>query len=154
MRKYWNTSILETIEIFRESLLVLVPVVERAKIPWRNPDNYDDWDEIASTLFQSIVIGSIKSSAKGRNCSEIIGYDVRVSNYKGICFVGTPGGKYHYAFVCFQTNKKPFDECLFARVDENGDVIGMVTEEFGNRKMYIIDPQKDSVIADKIRVEL
>jgi hypothetical protein len=38
-------SVDELIDVFRQGLLALIPVAERAQVTWRYPDAYDDWDE-------------------------------------------------------------------------------------------------------------
>ena len=40
---------------FRDSLRVLLPMVERVDIPWRRGDAYDEWDAITSVLFNKLV---------------------------------------------------------------------------------------------------
>ncbi len=47
---------------FREGLFVLVPVLERISMAWKRPDAYDDWDTIAATLFDKLVVEVIRWS--------------------------------------------------------------------------------------------
>lgn len=36
--------------------------MDRVHIPWYNDTSYDDWDHIAQTLYQEIVIDSLQWS--------------------------------------------------------------------------------------------
>ena len=55
----------EAVRIFREGLLALIPVVEKAKMmPWADPHAYDDWDVIAQGLYEGIVILSLANSTQ------------------------------------------------------------------------------------------
>ena len=58
----WRTSVTDLLEIFHDSLVALVPQMQRARIGWRNGVAYDDWDEIAETLFGKIVVASLQWS--------------------------------------------------------------------------------------------
>jgi hypothetical protein len=58
MSNIWNTSVAETVRVAQGALRALVPIVEKAQMPWREPNNYDDWDLIASAMLRSIVIMS------------------------------------------------------------------------------------------------
>ena len=40
---------------FREALNAMVPMAERAGIGWRRIDAYDQWDNIAASLFSGLV---------------------------------------------------------------------------------------------------
>ena len=47
---------------FRTALLAIVPAVERAGISWKRPDAYDEWDAIATTVFDKLVIEVLRWS--------------------------------------------------------------------------------------------
>lgn len=48
-------EISELIELFRAGLVALIPVAERARIAWREPNVCDPWEGIEQALFASIV---------------------------------------------------------------------------------------------------
>ncbi|MEM1367735.1 MAG: hypothetical protein AAGG02_06895 [Cyanobacteria bacterium P01_H01_bin.15] len=50
----------ELLDIFRGGLMALIPTMEHAKIPWQQAENYDDWDAIAETLYEQIVIDALR----------------------------------------------------------------------------------------------
>ena len=70
----WQTSLTELLGIFRQALSVLVPIVEQAKISWREGEAYDDWDGIASSLFENIVVNSLEFAQE-------ISFDLRMPKY-------------------------------------------------------------------------
>jgi hypothetical protein len=70
----WITSVDELVTIFRDALAAVAPVLERAHIYSDDQKAYDDWDEIAQTLFDSIVARSIR-------WSEEAGADVDLGQY-------------------------------------------------------------------------
>lgn len=56
----WRTSVDEVLRVFHDALEALLPLMDRAHIPWREGEAYDDWDAIAETLFQRIVGSAIE----------------------------------------------------------------------------------------------
>ena len=59
----WSTSINELVEIFFEGLQALIPTMIKAKINFNDIDSYDDWDNIVESLYNSVVINSIKNAS-------------------------------------------------------------------------------------------
>jgi hypothetical protein len=108
-----------------EAFRALVPVVERAHIPWKQPDAYDDWDEICRAVYRSIVIRSVECAGDVEPFMPLLDYDVRVRSYAGNSFIAEQGEGRATAFVCFETLNSPFDQCLFAELDEAFNVVGL-----------------------------
>lgn len=61
----WRTQIDHLIDVFRSSLLDLIPHLEAAQIPWREEEAYDEWDSITSVLFENIVLRPIRWGIAG-----------------------------------------------------------------------------------------
>lgn len=40
---------------FAEACRSLVPALDRADVPWRDGEQYDNWDRVAEALFESLV---------------------------------------------------------------------------------------------------
>jgi hypothetical protein len=40
---------------FADACRALVPSLDRAVVPWRDGDQYDNWDRVAEALFESLV---------------------------------------------------------------------------------------------------
>lgn len=130
MPNVWHTSISETIRIAQEAMRVLVPTVEKARIPWREPANYDDWDLIASAIYKAIVILAIENSPEFEQANKIIEYNKRVEDYNSFSFITDMTSTRLLALVSFVTDNEPFDACLFAELDENERVEGTVRRPF------------------------
>lgn len=120
----WTTSVDELIKLFGDAIRALIPIAERARMHWREPDAYDDWDHICEAIFQSIVIASIDFSHDNRPLLPIPDYDRRISSYEKHSFVSNSYSKDTVAFICFETENTPFDICLFAVLDQNLNVVG------------------------------
>lgn len=56
----WHTTITELIGLFRDALVDLIPSLERARIPWRNGEAYDEHDAIAQALYDAYVVSAIR----------------------------------------------------------------------------------------------
>jgi hypothetical protein len=56
----WTTSTDELLGLFGDAIRALVPIAERAQMRWKEPDAYDDWDQICEAIYRSIVIRSIE----------------------------------------------------------------------------------------------
>jgi hypothetical protein len=57
--KVWRTSVTELMLLFRDALVAIAPILDQAHIKWRIHESYDQWDEIANTLFEQIVGDSL-----------------------------------------------------------------------------------------------
>jgi hypothetical protein len=120
----WTTSVDELVRLFGDGIRALIPIAERARMQWKEPNSYDDWEHICEALFRSIVIRSI-SFADGIGTSlPVPDYDRRINSYARNSFVGDSNSKDPVALICFETDASPFDACLFALLDRNLNVIG------------------------------
>lgn len=126
----WETSVDELLSIFRSSLLALIPELERAKINWRGPSAYDDWDEIAQVLFRNIVAKSIEWAMPGTNGTplNLPSYGVRYPDYTTMSFVevvinSADHDREILAFIGYGTVEEPFDRVHAFLVDEAGSVL-------------------------------
>jgi hypothetical protein len=123
-RTKWATSVDELVRLFGDAIRALIPIAERARMQWKAPDSYDDWDHICEAIYRSIVIRSIEF-AEGMGVSlPVPDYDHRINSYEKNSFIGDLNSKDEMAFVCFETEASPFDVCLFALLDRNLNVVG------------------------------
>jgi hypothetical protein len=65
---------------FRFALQSLVPAFDRASIPWRDEEQYDDFDDIARAVFKSFVLRVVEESLER---SDAIGIMYDVGPYTG-----------------------------------------------------------------------
>ena len=93
----WTTSVVELLSIFREGLVAMVPIAEKARIPWRDGEAYDDWDGIASALYTNIVVRGIDDSLGTPFGAGMPRYDTQYDSYAGFRYIvledgGVPPG--------------------------------------------------------------
>ena len=151
----WGTSVNKIIHIFRDALLALIPIADRARILWREPDNYDDWDLIAQSLFRSIVVMSLENADECKALQGTPKYDERISDYSLKSFLSTSKGSGELAFICFETDSLPFDTALLARLDEAGRVLRLERQDVGQLHFLLSGRSKDSIVEiDRISVNL
>jgi hypothetical protein len=141
------------IHIFRDALLALIPMADRARISWKEPDNYDDWDSIAQSLFYTFVVKSLEYTNEWNNFDEIPGYDIRKSSYAKSSFLSVSTDPTELVFVCFETNSLPFDTAMFARLDVTGGVRQLERQPV-NRIQFILSGRSAGSITviDRINV--
>ena len=118
------TSVNELVLLFSDAMRVLIPIAERAHMPWKEPDAYDDWDHICEAIYRSMVISSIEHADEIGKFMPILDYDRRTSSYEKNSFIGDAKSKEKEAFLCFETETAPFDHCLFAVLDRDLNVVG------------------------------
>jgi hypothetical protein len=140
----WRTSIDELIRLFGDAIRALVPIAERAHMAWKEPDAYDDWDQICEAIYRSIVIGSIEFTEGIGTFLPVPDYDRRINSYEKNSFIGDMNSKDEVAFVCFETKTAPFDMCLFAVLDRDLKVVG-------NKRVATADVKFNFVCRDRDR---
>jgi hypothetical protein len=118
----WSVSIDELVGIFADALRALTPIADRARMPWREPNAYDDWDEIARAIYQSFVRSAIENSSDFDPQFPVPAYDQRIGSYDRNSFVSDATEL--SPFICLETSSTPFDTVLFAVIDEGGRVVG------------------------------
>lgn len=99
---------------FRAALLALVPMVERVGIPWKRPDAYDEWDAIASVLFEKLVVEMLRWSLPeyDQEDFQLPAYDLLLPTYAnmGTLEVAHPSLRPgRWLFHAFGTDGEPFD---------------------------------------------
>lgn len=111
---------------FRQALLAVVPTVEKVGTSWRRLDAYDEWDAIASALFNALVFEVLRWSQPERlkERFRLPDYDLLLQSYAGLCVLevvhpALPSG--HHIFHAFGTRKSPFDVVELRRVSETGE---------------------------------
>ena len=126
----WNVTVSHLLSDFRDALVALVPIAKRTWIAWRKPQAYDDWEEVEAVLFHSIVASPFENNAEGVRWSPLVSYDFVVETYASNSFVGLADTPYHAAFLCLDTQDRPFDTCVAAVLDHEGWVTGEVCVPF------------------------
>ena len=122
----WLTSVDDLMRIFRDALVAILPSLERAKIHWHKSDAYDQWDHIAETLFQEIVVDTIRWGVNDFE-AKVPRYDFTYSDYSAFSFAsvsrrGTVEAGNLLAFLNFDPNDDTFSVVRCLEVDQNGIV--------------------------------
>lgn len=55
-------TVTELITNFRAGLLGLLPSIECVGIPWKRPEAYDEWDNLATAVYQALIVEPLRSS--------------------------------------------------------------------------------------------
>jgi len=123
MSSVWRTSVNHLLNAFRGSLIALIPTMETVRIPWRDRDAYDDWEQICETLFDAIVRNSTREQVDAGQ--PLPTYGIRRRDYADCSFIGPDSDNGEYAvFVKFKTHLVPFDMADIALLDEDLVVTG------------------------------
>ena len=107
----------ELFGIFRDGLIALVPIAERARITWHGPDIYDNWDNIAIGLFDGII-ENVVYNLIGGPIGRIPRYGQSFLNYANISFFTNLNLSSPNMFHSFETRLIPFDHVRFVVGDE------------------------------------
>lgn len=125
MNNIWETSVTELLEIFKGSILAVIPWLEKAKIKWNEGEAYDDWDNIVEVLYQNIVC----SSLSGETSSEykIAKYNFIYDNYSSLNYIAVRDENNYnerFAFVSFHSESFAMDSIKIAKLDKTNNVVG------------------------------
>ncbi len=100
---------------FRAALAALVPMAERAGIGWRRMDAYDQWDDIAGSLFSGLVEEPLRQlfPESERDRFALPAYDLLVKRWESpaiveVLLMDDPRARLFHAF---ETQNGPFDTC-------------------------------------------
>ena len=135
----WKTSVTELIVILKGALLAIIPWLEKAKIKWKEGEAYDDWDNIAESLFKNIVC----SSLIGEVASEyrIAKYNFNYSDYTSMNFIEVRSKnnfENKFAFVAFQSNFSPLDSVKVAELNKTDKVVNYTDFRFDGLEFVFV----------------
>jgi len=133
MEEIWKTSVNELLTIFRGALTSILPWIEKAKIEWKEGESYDDWDNIASSLYNNIVCSSLMGEVLDEY--SIAEYSFVYENYSDIDFILVMSNNYKnniLAFVSFQSIVSPFDCVEVAMLDNSLEIVEHLTLKLDN----------------------
>lgn len=125
MNTPWSTTLTELLGVLRQALAALVPVAEKARIPWRDGEAYDDWDAIAACLYDNLVVRPISCAAEVEPGITLPKYDMLYPSYRG-AFIQVEGGGVPEGvtavFVGFGGLSADFGTVKWTRVLPSGEV--------------------------------
>jgi hypothetical protein len=145
-------SVQETIKIFLDGLNCLIPIFERAKLGWKDEEAYDPWDNIATTLYASIVKSAVDFGEYDPSIFPLIEYDVWVSSYVKHSYITEKGTQASAAFICFESSGDSFDTCRFALLNENGEVLKTYTKKIEDTVFSFVPRAQDGGLKSELGV--
>ena len=126
MSTSWSTTLTDLLGIHRQALAVLVPIADKARVPWRDGEAYDEWDAIAECLYHNIVVRAISCAIEGGPDIELPKYDMVYPSYKG-AFIQVEGGGVPdgviAVFVGFAGTSTDFANVKWVRMLPSGEVL-------------------------------
>ena len=118
-------TVTELVMNFRDGLLGLVPCFERARIPWKRPEAYDEWDNCAAAVFQALVVDPLRSALPEteRESFRLPQYDMLLPTYAGLHIIEVMPTRPHHTIRVFHalgTASFPFDVIEVRPVCQDG----------------------------------
>jgi hypothetical protein len=80
-------EISELIATFRESILALMPVADRALLSWRDEDAHDDWERLVESAFVVFVQSPIFLDPANRTALPLARYDFDIPTYRSSSWI-------------------------------------------------------------------
>jgi hypothetical protein len=109
-----SASVTQLIANFATACRSLIPSLDLAGVPWRDEEQYDNWDRIAEPLFQSLVAEPCAFAAVGEGkMSELImtGYGFQ---HSAECNAWIAlANNLSQRFVTLTSGEAPFDRAAF-----------------------------------------
>jgi len=62
------------VELFRQALVVVGPLAEKAGVNWLQEPSYDDWDAATEGLFRSFLLSALENSNHASAIGKLPGY--------------------------------------------------------------------------------
>ena len=125
----WQTSVDELVAVFQRSLISILPVMNEARIPWREGESYDDWDRIVSALYESILVDSIRWGLKHEAPSDVVmpKYETLYGTYLDLSYLRVMDRRSNdgelLAFYALASQHEPFDAVRCRTLDANRAVL-------------------------------
>jgi hypothetical protein len=103
--------------------------MDEARIPWRDHEAYDDWDDICSSLYANMVVRSIQhASVCDESSLDLPAYGSARDDYSELSYIAVQPAEASDAlqrvFIAFATASEPFDSVRCGRSDEGHRICG------------------------------
>lgn len=139
--KFWDTSVRELMEIFRDSLSKLIPDLRKARLPIGIRPGVDAWDDISEMLYRHIVVEAIRSALPEEEMDgfQLPVYETEYENYANLSFIEVIPRKAvqdpvrPLAFHSFKTPEEGSSELsivLCRIIDDRGSILDNKLAEF------------------------
>ena len=124
----WKTSVTELMDILHDGFLAMIPIMDRAHLAWKEPDNYDEWDEISETLFKRLVIETIQWAIYPKDNGKLVipQYGFTFKEYSGYSVIESVQREmqndWYFVFIAYSTTESPLDSIECLPVDLSGGI--------------------------------
>ena len=119
---------------FRSALVAVVPAAEAVGIAWRREDAYDEWDGIATRLYETLVESPLRwaLSEDDRERFRLPPYDLLLTTYEATAFieVALQSVTTTRIFHALGSSKEPFDTCECRLLRPDGTVASDLIESY------------------------
>lgn len=110
-------TINELINNFRRALLGIIPSVDAVGIPWAQNEAYDEWDSLASNLYEVLILKPLQwtFSPNDLDSFALPPYDLLLRSYSGLSVIEVAKDNPDSTISIFHsltTSKEPFDTVL------------------------------------------
>ena len=152
-------TITELIANFRGALLGVQPSVEKVGIPWKRPDAYDEWDELAGVLYRTLVVDAIRARLPEADQERfrMPEYDLLLPDYGRTSFLElmpSAAGRPRRVFHALGTRQTPFDTVEWRAVSTDGtpqaEQLEMSPFDGAAFRLRLLGSQGDASILDMI----
>jgi hypothetical protein len=148
-------TVSEAILNLGRALTALVPVFDKAGVPWKRPDAYDEWDAVASALFSALVTEVLRWQLPEhlQETFELTPYDLLLPTYRNtstIEIANVDGVHDRCVFHALATRMAPFDTVEYRRVSAAGDPLSDTLESVPlgrvSLRLRVLDPRSTEVL--------
>jgi hypothetical protein len=114
---------------FRSALLALIPYLESAGIEWKNSESNEDLDEVAESLFNSLIVHRLEKviEDKFKVLPQLPKYGFNYSDYSKMSFIEVKDksekNEHQFIFCYLDTKEKPFDTVVCNKINTTGKVL-------------------------------
>ena len=138
-------SVTDLVHNFADACRALVPMLERAEVPWRDDTKYDNWDRISGPLFASFVTEPCGYHVGDFGNLHIAGYDFHGRSPTWTAYVAVVGPEPR-RFIGLSSVNAPFDRVLAESVDgdaaiplEGAQFVFVVERPSGKQIVEVVD---------------
>lgn len=111
-------GITDLLGLFRDALVTLLPVMDKARIDWREGHTYDPWEDVERTLYRSIIGSCVENAVLPGSLRPLAPYGLWQPSYANLSFL-LASDERGAAFLKFGTGSEPFDEVILLELDVN-----------------------------------
>ena len=131
----------------QDQLATATPGLERARIPFRDGQAYDQWDAIAAALYRQLVVEPLSWAVRGRaGALQLPPYEFELANYTGMnslrVTTTTTSSLIEgesLAFSGFTSLTSTFDAVRLVRLDERQRSMGSMTLPWAAAKVELFE---------------